>query len=129
MTEAQRHAAAALGRIPSGIFILTARRDEAETGMLASWVQQCSFRPLQISLALKKQRPLASWLHAGAAFTLNILAEGQKELVAHFGRGFELDQAAFQGMEVDRKLAHGPVLKEALAYLECRVSSIMPAGD
>ncbi len=33
--------AAALGRIPSGLFVLTAGSGATETGMLASWVQQC----------------------------------------------------------------------------------------
>ena len=35
-----------LGRIPSGIFILTIRHADQETGMLASWVMQAGFEPL-----------------------------------------------------------------------------------
>ena len=50
--------AAALGRIPSGLFVLTARNGERETGMLASWVQQCSFTPPCVSVALRKGREL-----------------------------------------------------------------------
>ena len=34
--------AAPLGRIASGVFILTARHGTEETGMLSSWVQQCA---------------------------------------------------------------------------------------
>ena len=48
--------AAALGRIPSGLFVLTVRHGGRELGMLASWVQQCSFEPPQISLAINKER-------------------------------------------------------------------------
>ena len=94
--------AAALGRIPSGLFILTARHEGRETGMLASWVQQCSFDPPQVSVALHKGRTLVEWLTEGADFTLNILPEGGKALVAHFGKGFELDQPAFEGLELRR---------------------------
>ena len=37
---------AVLGRVPSGVFILTASDGQGkETGMLASWVQQAGFDP------------------------------------------------------------------------------------
>jgi len=41
--------AAALGKVPSGLFVLTAKQGDAETAMLASWVQQCSFDPPQLT--------------------------------------------------------------------------------
>ena len=42
-----------LGRTPSGVFILTASSgDGQETGMLASWVQQASFDPPAITVAV-----------------------------------------------------------------------------
>src|SRR5438874_8727460 len=72
--------AAALGRVPSGLFVLTARHGTRETGMLASWVQQCSFDPPQVSMAVRKGRDVLDWLADGAAFVLNVLAEGQKQL-------------------------------------------------
>jgi hypothetical protein len=54
--------ARALGRIPSGLFILTARFEDQSTGMLASWVQQVSFDPPLVSVAVKKGRFVANWL-------------------------------------------------------------------
>ena len=45
--------AAAVGRIPSGLFVVTVRNGDRETGLLASWVQQCSFEPFQVSVAVK----------------------------------------------------------------------------
>jgi flavin reductase (DIM6/NTAB) family NADH-FMN oxidoreductase RutF len=119
----------ALGRVPSGLFVLTARRGEAETGMLASWVQQCSFEPPRVSVALARGREVAAWLVEGAVFTLNILDDTQTDMIVHFGRGFALDQPAFEGLEVERGPAGGPVLTDALAFLECRVVSRCTAGD
>jgi flavin reductase (DIM6/NTAB) family NADH-FMN oxidoreductase RutF len=49
-------------------------------------------------------------------------------MIVHFGRGFALDAPAFTGLEVDHQEA-GPVLQEALAYLECRVVARFSAGD
>lgn len=131
MAEAQPHkqTAAALGRVPSGLFILTARHRDAETGMLTSWVQQCALEPLMVSVALKHDRAVHDWLRAGALFNLNILEDGQTDMIVHFGRGFELDQPAFVGLDVERSGSGIPVLSEALAYLECRVVNRCRAGD
>jgi flavin reductase (DIM6/NTAB) family NADH-FMN oxidoreductase RutF len=128
-TDPRRQMAFALGRVPSGLFVLTARNGEAETGMLASWVQQCSFNPPQISVALRADRPISAWLTRGAGFAINILDDTQTDMIGHFGRGFELDEPAFNGLEITR-LPSGPVvLDEALAYLECQVVARHPGGD
>lgn len=121
--------AAALGRIPSGLFVLTARRGRDETGMLASWVQQCSFDPPQVTVAVNKARGVLEWLPDGAAFVLNVLPEGGKQFVAHFGKGFAPGEPAFEGLEVRRDREMPPVLLSAHAYLVCRVAGQVDAGD
>ena len=121
--------AAALGRIPSGLFVLTVRHGGREMGMLASWVQQCSFEPPQISLAVNKERDVLEWLQDGVAFALNVIPEGGKALVAHFGKGFEAGQPAFAGLDVRRDGESPPVLLSAHAYLVCRVVKRVDAGD
>jgi flavin reductase (DIM6/NTAB) family NADH-FMN oxidoreductase RutF len=128
-TDPQRQLASALGRIASGLFILTARRGEIETGMLASWVQQCSFQPPLISLAVKRGREVLGWLTPGSALTLNILDSSQTDMIGHFGRGFALNEPAFVDLEVERPDGMAPILSEALAYLECRVASQYTTGD
>jgi flavin reductase (DIM6/NTAB) family NADH-FMN oxidoreductase RutF len=131
MSEAERlkPVAAAVGRIPSGLFVLTARNGSAETGMLGSWVQQCSFEPLQVSVAIRRDRDVIAWLTPDAPFTINILDDTQTDMIVHFGRGFALDEPAFAGLEVERPDGVPPVLADALAYLECRVTSRCTAGD
>ena len=119
---------AALGRIPSGLFILTAANGDHSTGMLASWVQQCSFDPPTISVAMRKGRYLLDWLIEGSSFAVNVLGEGQKSMLAHFGKGFELGEPAFEGIDVDRSGA-APVLKAALSHLHLRVVGHCDAGD
>jgi flavin reductase (DIM6/NTAB) family NADH-FMN oxidoreductase RutF len=121
--------AAALGRVPSGIFVLTVERRGIETGMLASWVQQCSFTPPAISLAIQPAREMARLLTIGSEFTLNILDDTQTDMISHFGRGFQLNQPAFEGLAVTRGESNGPILQEALAFLTCRVNGRQSAGD
>jgi flavin reductase (DIM6/NTAB) family NADH-FMN oxidoreductase RutF len=121
--------AAALGRIASGLFIVTARKGNATTGMLASWVQQCSFDPPQVSVCLQPGRDLAAWLTDGAGFTVNILDDTQTDMIVHFGKGFKPDEQAFSGLEIEELDQAGPVLSDALAWLECRVAARHVAGD
>jgi flavin reductase (DIM6/NTAB) family NADH-FMN oxidoreductase RutF len=127
--ELPAEAFAALGRIPSGLFILTVRHGADETGMLASWVQQCSFAPPQIVAAFAKDRWVLKWLTHHAAFAVNVLGEGQKQLMSHFGKGFGPGEPAFDGLAVTRGDHSAPHLSDAHAWLDCRVVEKLDAGD
>jgi flavin reductase (DIM6/NTAB) family NADH-FMN oxidoreductase RutF len=118
-----------LGRLPSGLFVLTSRHGELETGMLASWVMQAGFHPPMITVCVRHERYVGDWLTAGSPFAINILSEGHKKLVAHFSRGFEPGQDAFKSLEIERSAAGVPVLRDALGYLECRRVSHLDSGD
>jgi flavin reductase (DIM6/NTAB) family NADH-FMN oxidoreductase RutF len=120
--------ASALGRIPSGLFILTAGSGETETGMLVSWVQQCSFDPPQVTVGVQRERFMHDLLTNGAQFALNILAAGQTDLLKHFGKGFDRGQPAFNGLVVDHSPGV-PILPAALAHLTCEVAGRCKAGD
>src|SRR5262245_11586879 len=127
--DPDRQLAAALGRVASGIFVVTVARDGVATGMLASWVQPCSFQPPRLTLAVQPKRAIVELLTAGAEFTLNILESSQTDIVAHFGKGFALNEDAFLGLSVERRDDVAPVLLEALAYLDCQVVARITAGD
>ena len=127
--ETEKSLAAALGHVPSGLFILTARHGSNETGMLASWVQQCSFQPPQVTVAVNKERFILEWLADGMPFTINVISEGQINLKKHFGRGFAPGEPAFHGLEVTHTGTGAAILKEAHAYLDCRVAARVDAGD
>jgi flavin reductase (DIM6/NTAB) family NADH-FMN oxidoreductase RutF len=121
---------AVLGRTPSGLFILTAcGPDGAETGMLASWVQQASFEPPTLTVAVNRKRYINDWLKPQSAVALSLLGETQKQLLGHFARGFEPGAPAFEGIDVVRTPAGCPALATALGWLEGRVTAHLDAGD
>jgi len=97
--------------------------------MLASWVQQCSFDPPLVSVALRKGREIASWLPEGAPFVVNILDDTQTDMLIHFGRGFSEKEDAFADVEVERADGSPPIIKDALAFLHCRVTGRCSTGD
>jgi flavin reductase (DIM6/NTAB) family NADH-FMN oxidoreductase RutF len=120
---------AALGRIPRGVYILTVANDAVETGMLASWVQQCAFQPPLITFVVQRGRPIVDLLADGAVFTLNILEAAQTDMIAHFGKGFTLTENAFADLDIRRVAPHGPILTEAHACLFGKVVQRLTVGD
>jgi flavin reductase (DIM6/NTAB) family NADH-FMN oxidoreductase RutF len=118
-----------LGRIPSGIFILTIGQGEQATGMLASWVMQAGFDPPSVTVAVRRGRYVAAWLAAGEPFVLNVVGEKQHHFLKHFGKGFEPGQPAFEGVEFELAPSGVPVLSGAVGALECRPISHLESGD
>ena len=128
--EAKEQIAPILGRIPSGVFIMIAGDGaQQETGLLASWVQQASFEPPQVTIAVNKSRYLVDWLKAGSPVTLNQVSKGDGILFKHFGKGFEPDADAFDGIETIAAENGLPLLTAAMASLEGTIVSQLEAGD
>jgi len=119
----------ALGRIPSGLYILTVAHEGRSTGMLASWVQQAGFEPPMLTVAVAKPRYIGDWLTGSGRFTLNQLPTGSKSLIRHFGRGFEPEAPAFEGLTLLDRPSFAPVLEGAVAYLDVEVAGEFPTGD
>ncbi len=124
----KQRTAKAVGRIPSGVFILTAKNGSQRTGMLASWVQQTSFDPLAVSVAVKKGRPIETLIDESKHFVLNQVGTDATAMFRHFGRGFEPGQDAFAGLNV-RETSAGVSLADGIGALSCRVTAKHDVGD
>jgi flavin reductase (DIM6/NTAB) family NADH-FMN oxidoreductase RutF len=118
-----------LGRVPSGIFILTVGSGPRATGMLSSWVMQAGFEPPMISVGVKLGRYVCDWLTEGQPFVLNLVGEEQPGLLKHFGKGFEPDAPAFEGLAITHCARGVPLLKDAVGHLECEPVRHVDSGD
>jgi flavin reductase (DIM6/NTAB) family NADH-FMN oxidoreductase RutF len=118
-----------LGRIPSGIFILTVGVGSRATGMLSSWVMQAGFEPPMVSVVVKLGRPICNCLSAGQPFVLNLVGESQTTLMKHFAAGFEPGEQAFAGLDITHCARGVPVLNDALGHLECEPARHIDSGD
>ena len=120
----------ALGRLSSGLYILTTQNGNRSSAMLASWVAQASFKPLGVSVAVAKDRSIESLLHVGDRFVLNVLEEGNYQgLMKHFLKRFPPGADRFEGVRTYPATNGSPILADALAYLECEVTSRTECGD
>ncbi len=120
--------AVALGRIPSGLFIVTWQHEGRDRGMLASWVMQAGFDPPAVSLAVASGRDLLPHLHAGGEVVINVLAEDQRSLLARFAKP-AAEGDPFAGLELSRATCGAAVLPGAAAWIGCRPNASAAAGD
>lgn len=120
----------ALGRLSGGLYIITAKKGDVSSAMLASWVSQASLKPLGITIAVAKDRAIESLMHVGDRFILNVLEEGNYQpLMKHFLKRFAPGADRFADVKTYPAANGSPILAEALAYLECQVVSRMECTD
>ncbi len=124
----------ALGRVVGSLCVLTTRKGEGpetlDGAMVASWVSQASFSPPGLTVAVAKDRAVEALLHVGDHFALNVLAAGREAgPMKQFLQPFPPGADRFAGLELECSPGGQPVLPEALAWLEARVSQRMECGD
>jgi 3-hydroxy-9,10-secoandrosta-1,3,5(10)-triene-9,17-dione monooxygenase reductase component len=119
----------AIGKIPSGVYVLTARAPDGDaTAMLASWVQQASFAPLSLSVAMAKDRPAYDIVRRAGAFVLSVLGEHDAPLMKRYARGIKSGEDPFAGVNVNTTPTAQPYLADALAWIECKLTHALEFG-
>lgn len=120
----------ALGRISSGLYIITTDKNGVNGAMLASWVAQASLQPLGFTVAVAKDRAIDSLMQEGDRFVLNVLEEGNyQELKKHFLKRLLPGADRFAGVKTQTAQNGCPILTDALAYIECEVVSSIECSD
>ncbi len=120
--------ASALGRIPTGVFVLTAEHEERRAGMLVSWVQQVCVTPAMVSVAVAKGKSIMPLISESRRFGLCQLAEDDRLMHRKFAHDSEVGDDPFLGFEL--RPAGVPIMADAMSYLECELSCHMDVeGD
>ena len=117
----------ALGRVASGLFVITAKCGDKEDAVLASWVNQCSFEPPAVTIALGTVRPARLLVEGSNAFIVNVLGKETNGLLKHFSKPPEED--IFKGIKTRKGLQGIRILSDAVSYLECEVVNSVFSGD
>ena len=114
---------------PTGVYVVTVKAGEKINGMTAAWVTQVSFKPVLVAVSIAPQRYTYSLIKEAGMFCLNALPAGALDLAKHFG--FKSGRKTDKLKEIPHTYAKNgsPVLKEAYAYLECKVEDELETGD
>ena len=115
----------ALGRIPQGLYILTACFEHRRRGVMVSWVQQASFDPPMVLVALRKGRDIVPIIHEAHAFALSQVCEDDKLTLRKFTEprraGYRRDDDPLAGIETMRRATGAPIIKKSLSFLDCEL--------
>ncbi len=119
----------ALGRISSGLYIATATVDKEPIGMLCSFVEQASFAPPMVTIALSPDRRVAQAAREkeGGLIGLNILSTENNSIIGPFAN--PNNENPFKGLELVPNDYQLPQIEDALAFLICSFRQDIPAGD
>lgn len=127
MTEAddklKQGIAGALGRIPSGLFILTAGHEDRRSGMLCSWVQQLCFEPPMLSVAVAKGRPIMPIISESRKFGICQIAKEDKVVLRKFSAGVNPGEDPFLSFDLVPTATGIPVFSSTLSYFECELAA------
>ena len=120
---------AALGRVPSGLFIVTSVDEHGKAlGFLGSFVQQVAFAPPTIAVAVSKERGHLEAIRGCKRFAVSVLGENDKGLMKPFFKKPE-DGSPFDDVKSHTPSGQVPVLDDALAWVDCRLAGEHNAGD
>ena len=115
---------AVLDKMIYGVYVVTARKREQVGALTASWLCQVSREPALMMVGVKKGRHSHDIISKGGVFAVNILAEDQVDLARRYASADK-----FQGDDFDTRDTGAPILKGAIAYLDCEVIQRLEAGD
>jgi flavorubredoxin/flavin reductase (DIM6/NTAB) family NADH-FMN oxidoreductase RutF len=120
----------ALGRLSSSLYVVTAHKQGIDHAMVASFCTPASSAPMGVSLSIAKDRAMEPLLRAGDDFVVNFLEEGRSlPLMKHFLKSFAPGANRLEGVDNFKGNNGAAVLRDACAYLECRIVSRMDCSD
>ncbi len=119
-----------LGRLPTGVVIVTGGDPEHPSGMVCGSFMSVSLAPPLVAVA--PQKSSTSWprIEAGSVFCANVLCEGQEELARRFATSAATGIEKFNGVPwVPAPATGAPLLDGVAAWIDCRIHDRFDAGD
>jgi flavin reductase (DIM6/NTAB) family NADH-FMN oxidoreductase RutF len=115
--------------LSAGVYIVGTGHGEKRSAFTAAWITQVSYDPLLVVVSINPRHATYPVLIASRAFAISVLKAGQVELARRFGTRSGRDEDKLAGLGWHPAQSGAPVLTEALAYLDCELTHIVPAGD
>ncbi|MFC5747181.1 flavin reductase family protein [Actinomadura rugatobispora] len=120
-----------MGAFPTGVTVLAAMAGRSPRGMTANAVLSLSLDPMLVLAAVKRGGRFASTMAGVREFSVNVLAEQQREIADWFASPVRYeapDEFAAVAWRRSRR-TDAPLLEGAAAHLDCRVVELTPGGD
>lgn len=117
----------AMVRLSYGIYVLTSRKGDEKHGMIASWVSQVSHKPPLLVVAIRENRRMHPIVKDAGAFALHVLDKNDTQIIGRFKLPSPAER--FDGADCITSETGCPVLRDTLAYMDCRLVTTLDTGD
>jgi len=113
------------------IWIVTAATENQRGGLVATWVMQASLDPQTPSLlaGIGINHFTRELIDAAGGFAAHLISAAQVETAWRFGLGSGRDRDKLSGIDSTTAETGAPILRNCLAWLDCRVFHRQEAGD
>jgi flavin reductase (DIM6/NTAB) family NADH-FMN oxidoreductase RutF len=115
--------------LSTGVYVVGVCNGERANAFTASSVMPVSFKPVVVAIAVGLDHASRPLMHAGRAFTINVLKHDQMEMARHFGAVSGRQHDKLAAVHWRPGLSGAPILVDALASIECELATVVPAGD
>ena len=118
-----------LRKIPYGLYIIGVAGKGSRHAFTGSWLSQCSMTPPRIMLGVRHDTHSLEMIKESRVFSVNFMPKTDKKILERFFKVTPSDGDRFGDVEFSLKKTKTPILKQAVAYLECEVKDIFETGD
>jgi flavin reductase (DIM6/NTAB) family NADH-FMN oxidoreductase RutF len=118
-----------IGHLATGVTVITTAAGDRLQGMTANAVCSLSLDPVLVLICVDKDTHTHHMLDEGGVFTVNILGEHQEDVSRIFAKKAEPQIGMLRGQAFRRGETGAPILKDCLAFVECRVTTVVDGGD
>jgi len=119
-----------LAHFATGVTVVTTwDADARPTGLTASAVTSVSLDPPLILVCVSQNAHCYPAFKEGGKFAVNVLASDQEAIARRFASSSLTGEQKFEGVGHHQGALGLPIVKDALAELECTVVHAYPGGD
>jgi flavin reductase (DIM6/NTAB) family NADH-FMN oxidoreductase RutF len=126
-----------LWKMPSGLYLLGSRAGDRRNLMTLNWATQVALHPKLVGVSVETTAFTHQLIEDGGVFALSILKRSDRAVVRKFVKpvdpaDIDVDETGagtMRELRVRADVTGAPILADAAAWIDCRVTVSVPVGS
>lgn len=119
-----------IGRVPHGLFLVTAAFEDVRTGILTSHVQICCEDPFLVMVSIQRGTPVEPLLRDSRCFALCRIGEEDRLVQRRFEQPPQRGDDPYVALPTSAAITGAPIIQRAEFFMDCElVGHIAPEAD
>jgi flavin reductase (DIM6/NTAB) family NADH-FMN oxidoreductase RutF len=107
--------------LPQGLFLMTAADDDARSGFITRWVQQCGRVPFLVSVTIPRGTAIEPLLRDSRRFALCALRDDDRVIKRRFTEAPGRMDDPYVGLRSFTDVTGAPIIRRCRYYLDCEL--------